>query len=221
MNFAIDGDREIQQQISISSNAVVIDYTKFINRFNLIVLIFVIKPTRTNGNIHFCRKPFCTVFFSKSIDFQVGLTCDLRRIAPICGSCKAFFVADPTNCAIRSAKYHSRWISGKHSILSALIIIVVIRVNRACLVGSTIITVAAIGAVKPEFEQRSVIVRKLVNLLVIGLNILRISIISVVSIPRRAINSEFQTIFATSVRKLFHQIPFPIFIRRFRNIVIS
>ena len=185
------------------------------------ILTAVIEPSRTDGDITLAPQPHRAILIAIDTLPERGQLRLRPEAAPLRIASPAILVADPTNLGHRTAKDHRTRMMRLDGVARAFIIIIGLRINGPCLIGSTIPTVTAIRPVEPELEERAILGDQLMDLRMVFLHVALLSVIVAVAIPRGEIETEFQAMFPASLGELTHHIAFASLPRRILHTIFG
>ena len=133
---------------------------------------------------------------------------------PIGSPGKTFFVAYPAATRSSIRENDSLRLNTIQHFIDTRIIIIVFAIDGTYILSTTIPAVTSIRSVKPYFKYRSIVCQQVMQLCIKVRQILRCTIISLMAIPWRKINSKLKSIFLTSLRQFFHHISLSVLPRR-------
>ena len=197
--------RHIEQEERIPADALIIYIEKISQRLDIIIFVFLPEPSRTNRDVALGRDPcvasLCSLVknpdpFRMSGKFIIDLHC-----APACTSGTSPFISDPTAAGTIVTENHSirlHTVYGRVEEWPVIDLFLAVRSFSA-------------GSVKPLLEDRTVISQSMLQRLYIYIVVLVCTIMRIMSVPWRNINSEFNTIFPAGIGKFLQDITFAIF----------
>ena len=120
----------------------------------------MIEPSRTDGYVTFCGYPLVAVGMA-ILQFTIfGVT----RInfsgtekRPVGSSCKSVFVTYPTAARTSIREDNSLWLQLVDQLIGSRIIVISFAVDSTAVFCSAIPAVSAIGTVKPDFKNITVV----------------------------------------------------------------
>ena len=181
---------------------------------DLCVLTFVIEPLGADAGIDFCTDPGITTFQSimKHSPLYISF---LIELAPVGLSYEACFCTDPTEVSsvtpvVPDQNARLKFTSHCKSLLP---LIICLGIYISGLVCTAIISCSTLRPIKPGLEDRTVICQKFTELVAEILHICRSAIIGMISVPRREIHTEFQSIFPAGICQFSDHIALSIFPR--------
>ena len=185
-----------------------------LQRFHLMILLGMIKPARTNGNIHFRRIPvqrFCfrnegaaAQIFSCWVDVQSFIfSCNgivyvriQRCYAPFSFATQAAFVAHPAHVVAHNCLYGFGLQAVDNVIKTRPVI------NLAFSVGAF-----AVRAIEPHFVNFAVVGEQFLQLIYKhGVVAGRVAVTFGISVPRREIHAEFHPVFVAGIFKFAYNV---------------
>ena len=191
---------------------------------HLVVLLGMIEPARTHGNITLGSRPLISVGMSV-LQFPVFRITRIHfsgtQERPVRGSGKAAFIAYPAASRASIRKDNGLWLEFGQHLINTGIIVIRFTVNRTALFRSSVPAVASVGAVKPHLKDLTVIGHQFVQLLMEVFHVFRRSIVGLMPVPRRKINSELYTILLACFGKITYDISFSIFVRCVSDTIFS
>ena len=195
------------------ADTLVIQVHQLFHSLHLVVLALMIEPPWANGDIYLGRQPRLAITIALLQGFCVIKRFKISFVhTPLRGVGLAFLVAYPTQSRHRTAKDARFGAVFPNDFPCLLIIVVLLRYDGAHLVGTAIPACTPVGAIEPKLKQRSVVAHKFLNLLMIDIHIALITILRLVAVPRREIQSKLQIVLLACLRQFFDQIPFSILV---------
>ena len=216
--------REIQQQRCIMSHTAIIEINQLFGSLYKAVLFGMIEPTRTDGDIAFGCHPLVAICMTilKLVTLVVtGIYFTLTEERPVGGTGKTLFVAHPPATGTAVGEDDCLRLYTVQHLVNARIIVVITTVDGTRLLSSAIPSVSTIGSIEPNFEHFTIIGQQITQLSIKIVQIRRRSVIGLMTIPGRQINSKLQSIFLASFRQFAHDVSFTIFIRTVCHTVVG
>ena len=165
----------------------------------------MVEPARADRDVDFGRHPVGPVRASGG-DARVGRVSRVeagkadripRRLER-----DPLLVADPADIGPGVAEHHGVGLQVADQLPGVLPVVVGRAVDPAALARAAVETVAAVGAVEPHLEERSVLRQQLAQLLPVVLDVRRTSVLGMVAIPRRQVDAELQSHLAARAREV-------------------
>ena len=140
--------------------ATVIQIGQCIRCFHTVVFFRMIEPSRTDGYVTFCGYLLVAVGMA-ILQFTIfGVT----RInfsgtekRPVGSSCKSVFVTYPTAARTSIREDNSLWLQLVDQLIGSRIIVISFAVDSTAVFCSAIPAVSAIGTVKPDFKNITIV----------------------------------------------------------------
>src|ERR1019366_1801514 len=133
----------------------------------------------------------------------------------------AALVAHPAHVGAYVAEYHRIRLHGADRFPGARPVVVSVLIDGAFVARPAVVTVAAVGAIVPHFEDRPVPGEQLAKLRAISLDILRRAVLRAVAVPRRKIDAELHVMARRGLRDIAHHIALPLAPRALRYRVVG
>ena len=128
--------------------------------FDLVVLLWMIIPPRTNRNIRLCRNPMRSVFLPFSILVKTWHS-SIYTVSEYGGPSSivsiASFISYPTNIRSCITKNNGLRLQFTYKIYGLWPIVICSFFYSAFFISSSIISISSISAIKPNFKNRTVI----------------------------------------------------------------
>ena len=176
----------------------------------------MIKPSRTDRDITFCRYPLVTVSVSvlQFAIFRIARIHFARpQERPVGSSGKSVLVTYPAATGTSVGENNGLWLEFIQYFIDTWIVVVSLAVDGTAVFGSAIPSVTAVGTVKPNLEYFAIIGHQLSQLFMEIIYIFRCTVVSLVSVPGREINGEFNAVFLTGGCQFTYNISFTVLVR--------
>ena len=131
----------------------------------------------------------------------------------------AMLVADPAAVRPDIAEVTGHRLEFAHNAPGVRPVVVGEAVDGAFLAGAAVVAVAAVGAVEPHLEYRTVIGEQFRNLRLVHRQVIRRAVLCRVTVPWRAVNPEFESVFLRGFRVVPHQIALAVTPGRFGDVM--
>src|SRR5262249_54035555 len=118
----------------------------------------------------------------------------------------AALVTDPANIGTSVAEETSTGLQFTHQLPGAGPIVISFAIDPAGFSRTTIESIATIGPIKEYFENWPVVGQQFFQLIAKISDVGRATVVTSISVPRRKIDAEVQSILSTSSAELLHQI---------------
>ena len=197
-------------------HTLVVQFHQLFRRFHAVVLRIMVEPSRTDGDIAFGTHPLVAIGVTVLQGLEVGIARIYLLTAdegPVGSTGNAPFVAHPTAARSSVGEDDGLWLVVQDMSKDIREVVVVPPVDFPGFTGTPVVAVTTVGSIEPELEQRAIFGSQLLQLLVIILHILRCAIGSLVTVPGREVEAQFQSILPASLTEFSHDIAFTILIR--------
>ena len=214
MDASVGGYREIEQQRRIASHRLVIGVHQFRQALYMIVLGLMIEPAGTDAGIGFAGTPHVAILHT-IVQHLIRCWSSAWHQAPVGFAHIASFSSYPaqvgTVAAIVPDKRMGLQFANQSEGLCPTVIGLAVDATR--LVGTAIPSVASIGAIKPHFEDIAILGEQFAQLIAEIGDIFGRTILGMVSVPRREIETELQSLFAAGFCQFTHHVAIAVFPR--------
>ena len=191
------------------AHAAVVEVYQMVHAFHLVVLLFVVEPSRTDRHIALCGHPLVAIGVA-ILQLPVFLITRIHLVfpqeSPVGGTGVAVFVAHPSASGASVGEDDGLWLVLVDSLPCPGIVIVGAAVDSTRLAGTTVVAVSTVGTVEPYLEDVAILCQEFVELCMEILTVQRCAVKSLMAVPGRQVDTEFESVFLAGCRQFTHDI---------------